>query len=75
MGSLLREMTDEYQEYLRDESHTVGWAEQIAFPRTEEEVRQVLHIMEGHRFLLGADCTLPTEIAYDRIRTAVEAVK
>ena len=42
MGSLLREMTDEYQEYLRDESHTVGWAEQIAFPRTEEEVRQVL---------------------------------
>ena len=47
-----------------------GTKEQI-----QKEVRQVLHIMEGHRFLLGADCTLPTEIAYDRIRTAVEAVK
>lgn len=27
------------------------------------------------RFILGADCTLPTEINYERIRTAVEAVR
>ena len=65
MGSLLREMTDEYQEYLRDESHTVGWAEQIAFPRTEEEVRQVLRqawerdlpvTLQGGRTGISAGC-------------------
>ena len=46
---------------------------------SEEQIRdavhQLLHTMEGRRFLLGADCTLPTEISYSRIRTAVEAVK
>ncbi|MDD3193574.1 MAG: uroporphyrinogen decarboxylase family protein [Oscillospiraceae bacterium] len=38
-------------------------------------VQQVLHTMEGRRFILGADCTLPTEIAYSRIHTAVVAAK
>lgn len=46
---------------------------------SEEEIRQavrkVLGQMQGRRFVLGADCTLPTEIDYNRIRTAVEAVK
>lgn len=35
-------LTDEYAEYLRDESHTVGTAQWIAFPKTEQEVVQVL---------------------------------
>ncbi len=40
-----------------------------------EAVHQLLREMEGRRFILGADCTLPTEIDYGRIRTAVEAAK
>lgn len=47
-----------------------GTKEQI-----QNEVNQILHMMDGRRFLLGADCTLPTEIAYDRIHAAVEAVE
>ena len=38
-------------------------------------VKGVMNEMAGHPFILGADCTLPTEIDYHRIRTAVEAVK
>lgn len=38
-------------------------------------VKAVMETMKGQRFILGADCTLPTEIDYHRIRTAVEAVK
>ena len=56
MGSLLRELTGEYEAYLRDESHTVGRADWIAFPRTEEEVARVL--LPGGVFLL-ADTTAP----------------
>mgnify|MGYP000002856138 FL=1 len=47
-----------------------GTKEQI-----QNEVNQILRMMDGRRFLLGADCTLPTEIAYDRIHAAVEAVE
>lgn len=39
------------------------------------EVRRTLKTMEGKRFILGADCTLPTEIDYDRIKIAVNAAK
>jgi hypothetical protein len=31
--------------------------------------------MEGKKFILGADCTLPTDISPDRIRTAVMAAR
>ncbi len=41
----------------------------------QAEVQRVLDQMQGRRFILGADCTLPTEIDYRRIRTAVEATK
>lgn len=34
-----------YEAYLRDESRTVGQAESISFPRSEEEVRAVLHAL------------------------------
>lgn len=35
---IIREMTTEYEEYLRDESRLRGTADSIAFPKTEEEV-------------------------------------
>lgn len=39
----------------------------------EAEVHSILDKMQGRRFILGADCTLPTEISSERIVTAVEA--
>ncbi|MGI6079664.1 MAG: uroporphyrinogen decarboxylase family protein [Candidatus Avilachnospira sp.] len=46
---------------------------------TEEEIRAEVHSvikrMGRHKFLLGADCTLPTDIDTERIRTAVRAAK
>lgn len=40
--SLIRPLTSEYDEYRRDESRTVGEAQSISFPTSEDEVRQVL---------------------------------
>ena len=37
--------SDLYAAYLRDESRTVGAAESISFPRTEDEVRQILRAL------------------------------
>lgn len=62
---LIRAVTEEYGEYLRDESHTVGRAEYIAFPRSEEEVRRVLRwawereipvTVQGGRTGISAGC-------------------
>lgn len=39
------------------------------------EARGIAARMAHRRFMLGADCTLPTEINYARIRAAAEAVK
>lgn len=36
---------------------------------------QILKEMSGKRFILGADCTLPTDIPYEKIRWVMEAVK
>lgn len=45
---------------------------------TEEQIRahtyKVLDEMKGRRFIVGSDCTLPTEISTDRIRCVVDAV-
>lgn len=40
-----------------------------------EKTREILSEMAGRRFILGSDCTLPTQIATERIRCAVEAAK
>lgn len=40
--TLLKPMTEEYYDYLRDESRSIGTAEEIAFPKTEEEIREIL---------------------------------
>lgn len=39
------------------------------------EVRELVGRFGPNRFLLGADCTLPTEIPYERIRWVVEAAR
>lgn len=45
----------------------------------DQEIRRhtqrVLEEMKGRRFIAGSDCTLPTEISYDRIREVVKAVE
>lgn len=38
-----------------------------------QEVRSVLHSFGAHRFILGADCTLPTDTPYSRIAAAARA--
>lgn len=37
--------------------------------------KAVLEEMKGQRFIVGSDCTLPTEISYGRIKKVVEAVR
>ncbi len=39
---LIRQMTEEYKDYLFDESRTMGQADYIAFPDSEEELVQVV---------------------------------
>lgn len=34
-----------YQEYLRDESRSVGWADSISFPKTEQELREIVSLL------------------------------
>lgn len=41
----------------------------------ESEIHSIIKGMEGTPFILGADCTLPSDISYARIRTAVEAAR
>lgn len=38
MNHLIKEFSEEYQDYLRDESRSEGKAESISFPKTEEEI-------------------------------------
>lgn len=65
MEEIIRPVTAEHQEYLRDESHTEGHAEYIAFPRSEEEVAAVLRqawerdlpvTLQGGRTGISAGC-------------------
>ena len=44
-NALIRPMSGEYEEYLRDESRSVGKAESISFPRTTEDVSSILKEM------------------------------
>ena len=45
--ALVRPLTSDFEEYVRDESRTVGEAETISFPTTEDEVREVLRELHG----------------------------
>ena len=41
----------------------------------EAHAKEILQEMEGYPFIVGSDCTLPTEIPYEKIRKVVEAVE
>lgn len=66
MTDLIKEYSNEYQEYLRDESRTTGHADSIAFPKTEEEIREVLRYCWQH--------DLPVTIQGGRTGLAAAAV-
>lgn len=41
-SALIKPMSEEYNDYLRDESRSIGTADAIAFPRTHEEIVEVM---------------------------------
>ncbi|GMQ64406.1 uroporphyrinogen decarboxylase family protein [Vallitalea maricola] len=41
----------------------------------EQEVKSIINSFGKQKFILGADCTLPTEISYKRVNVAVNATK
>jgi len=45
--TLIQEMTEGYAEYLRDESRSLGQAQSISFPKSEEEVIAVVHALHA----------------------------
>lgn len=47
METLLHPLHPEFEDYLRDESRLAGEADSISFPRSEEEVREVLRGTAG----------------------------
>lgn len=55
----VRAMCDEYAEYLHDESRSIGNAESISFPKTEEDVRRILkdEYAAGHRITVQGSRT------------------
>lgn len=40
--TLIKPMSEEYNDYLRDESRSIGTADRIAFPHSQEEIQEVL---------------------------------
>lgn len=51
---LVRVLSEEYQDYLRDESRSTGYADSISFPKTEEEVVELVK----HFTQLGESITI-----------------
>ena len=41
----------------------------------QAHTKKILKEMEGRPFIVGADCTLPTEIAPERVHSVVRAVE
>ncbi len=62
----IKPLSADYEEYLRDESRTVGSAQSISFPRTEQEVREVLSQM--------SDAGVPVTVQGGRTGLAAGAV-
>ncbi len=42
MTTLIKHMNEDFEMYLRDESRTVGYAENIAFPVTTDEIKEIM---------------------------------
>ena len=45
---LIRELTEEYTDYLRDESRIIGHAESISFPKSEEDLVAIVKYCYAH---------------------------
>ena len=45
--NLIRPMTAEYEEYLRDESRSVGHGESISFPKSTQQIQAVLKQLQA----------------------------
>ena len=58
--NLIKPMSEDYADYLRDESRSIGTAERIAFPRTTEEIKAVLKecYATGEKVTIPADSVL-----------------
>ena len=52
--NLIRPFSEEYNDYLRDESRSVGRADHIAFPRSTDEIRAIMR----DRFAIGEKVTV-----------------
>ena len=65
-------MTAEYEEYRRDESRSVGEADGISFPESEEEVREILRGLQEGAQEAGSDA-LPATVTVQGARTGLAA--
>lgn len=45
VNRLIKPMSDEFAEYLKDESRTIGKADSISFPKDEDEIIQLIQIL------------------------------
>ena len=60
---LIRKMAPEYDDYLFDESRTMGRADYIAFPSDEDELREVVRFCAERRIPLTAQGALTECVA------------
>ncbi len=51
--NLIRPLTEDYSDYLRDESRTMGYADTISFVKTEEEVVEVVKYCFEHNIAIN----------------------
>ncbi len=48
INRLIRPLTEDYEEYLRDESRKTGFGESISFPASQEEISQIMKYCFAH---------------------------
>ena len=71
----IKPLTSDYEEYVRDESRTVGEADTISFPTSEEEVRATLRELHGDGVAVAAGGTaVPVTVQGGRTGLAAGAV-
>ena len=66
----IRPLGADFEEYLRDESRSIGEAETISFPETEEEVRAILRQLRERAEAVG---TAPSPLTVQGARTGLAA--
>lgn len=52
MTDLITGLGKEHQEFLRDESRSLGWANSISFPGTQDELREIVSLAARHQLPL-----------------------